>query len=247
MSNNDDGRYVPLGINSTIQFLRTLDAMYQRVGFPSADGPHREALRQLRIEETEGRRTPGEAPDAPPPARESSAPRHSSPADSRRGLAPEVLYEFLRGEFTQYERLAGLGFRYAESMLTFAERASRDAGPGAPPIAERVREVVVVDRDGFFDGDLRVENPTGQSVELTLSAGAFAAVDHGGPFHPEVRFGVSGTTTTRVLVPAGRDEIVQFGFSAEGFPPGRSVGEIYASGHGIHLVFRVIVQRRAAP
>jgi len=240
---DDDGRYVPLGIERTIRLLRTLDLLYQRVGFASADGPRCEAER----------RDPMRSREANSPdqgfgvrGRDSALPHDAGYApyeeDGRRrrhhGLGAEVLYEFLRGEFAQYERLAGLGFRYAESMLDFAERPRRvDCAAG---VVERAREVdILAPEPQDQRGILRVDNPTGHAVELTLRAGGFVPAT-GATLHPVVSFPTY--TASCVQLAAGEDRMVTFVIDTP-LPPGRSVGEIYASGPGIHQVFRVHVQR----
>ena len=240
---DDDGRYVPLGIERTIRLLRTLDLLYQRMGFASADGPRYEAER--RDATRSGGRNSSDLghdvmeQDSALPDDAGHAPREE---DGRRrrhhGLGAEVLYEFLRGEFAQYERLAGLGFRYAESMLDFAERprhADRAAG-----VVGRAREVDILAYEPQDQrGTLRLDNPTGRAVELTVSAGGFVSAA-GATVHPEVR--LPGYNGPIVPLAVGEDRIVNFAIETD-LPPGRWVGEIYASGPGIHQVFRVHVQR----
>ncbi len=220
---SDQNRYVPLGIENTLRALRAFDALSQRVAplnaHPDCDPhqPHHGGARPSAQGEEAGARP------------------------ERRGLTAEVLYDFFRGEFEQYERLAGLGFRYAESMLDLAERTThkptREAC--ASPVTRAAVLTFVSRYTEVVGGHFRLQNPSSHPVSFTLSISELRGHPDG-VVHGVAHFKIGSQLVERVNVAAGGDAIVAFEVVFQPHAAQRVSAELYASGGGLHEVFPVL-------
>ncbi|MBI5515787.1 MAG: hypothetical protein HY909_18540 [Deltaproteobacteria bacterium] len=171
------------------------------------------------------------APGPRPPGAEST-PRPGRAAGAAGTAAPrpwsEVLYEFALGEMTQYERLAGIGFRYAEHLVGVvgtlshghfghhgAHHPQPPVTPPAPPppvvLSEYVRERTGTTFQVFHP----VTNPGSERVgfHVTLSELIHATSGQGRAAESRVLAG------DHTVEPGGRN-VVEIQVSLRGVEPG---------------------------